>query len=737
MEVQISMRRLSLIYFSILFAFFATNNAFAQRQTTILSNGWKFIKQNVDVMSSTEKWEDVTVPHTWNAIDGQAGGGPVLDAYQNPVQAAEAQKLSRNQQTQSDDVRMKSGYYRGTCWYARNLDIPSDWKGKKRVFVRFQAASQVAKTFINKNLLGEHRGAFTAFTYELTDFLNYGQPNELRLEVDNSQRQDMAPLSGDFNMWGGIYRPVELIVTDVVCVSPLYFSTSGVFLTTKSLDNNKAVVDVKSYISNGRKPKGAKNYSEKVIVETQIIDKDGKTVATAQNETAVDFETTNTLVQTVTIPNPHRWQGRKDAYLYHAKVRVLKNGELIDEITQPLGLRTTAITQEKGFLLNGEVYPVYGVCRHQDKRDKGWAINADDEIQDNKNILEIGATAVRNAHYPQSQSWHNLADSAGLLMWDEVTVVNETRTTRAFWENTNEQLRELCYQLYNHPSVVWWGIFNELGNAPTPPADPQLAVLRDIAKSIDSSRIVVGATNQYGRKFNTIPDQIGFNIYPGWYFGDWDKEDGNTPENNYFEKYVNDRSRELGKRIAFAEYGAGGDVKHHIEGQPKKPNPAHGGPFHPEEWQTFVHEKDWAVIKDNPKMWGSFLWAINDFAAANRNEGSMPAINTKGLITHDRKIKKDAFYFYKANWNPEPMVYISSRRATQRKQQLTDIKVFSNIGQVELRVNGKSYGKIAPDSIKICLWKNVQLIPGKNKIEVKAISGKKKLVDTCEWVLIK
>jgi beta-galactosidase len=710
----------------------------ASRETLPLNSDWRFIRQSVDLAAATTAWESVTLPHTWNAVDGQAGSQRILNENQSPAEAAQAAAEARVRLAPTSDPHFQKGYYQGACWYARTLEAPADWKGRKRIFVRFGAACLVARTFLNQRILGEHRGAFTAFAYELTDLLNYSSKNDLRVEVDNSYREDIPPQSGDFNLWGGLYRTAELIVADIVCINPLHFASAGVYLTTKSLQPNQAVVEVKTLVSNGEKPPRfmVTIPPATVTVEAAILDAGGNTVARSSVEQSVAGETTATVIQTLALDHPHLWQGRSDPYLYTATVRVVQAGQVIDAVTQPLGLRTVAITPQRGFELNGRPYPIHGVCRHQDRRDQGWALSPADEEADTRFILEIGATAVRNAHYPQSESWHALGDRLGLLLWDEVPVVNETRNTRAFWENTYEQMREMVHQLYNHPSIAWWGIYNEIENLPTPPSGPELQRLRDIARELDPRRIVVAASDQGNRYYNLIPDQIAFNVYPGWYVGDWPKEEGYVGHLDQFAEFIEDRHREAGKRIAFAEYGAGGDIAHHTEGPPAIPEPAHGGPFQPEEWQTYVHEFDWATMKDHPMIWGTFFWAMFDFAAANRSEGSAPALNTKGLVTHDRRIRKDAFFLYKANWNPEPMVYITSSRAALRRLPVTEIKVYSNAESVELRLNGRSLGPVRPDRIQICRWPAVRLSPGTNCIEALGHFQKGAASDSCEWLLV-
>jgi beta-galactosidase len=669
----------------------ASTTLYAQRQTTDLASGWKFIKQDVDLGAATGDWENVTVPHTWNARDAQLGkaGNPTL----------------------------KDGYYRGACWYALSLDAPVEWKNK-RVFIRFEAAALVSKTYLNGELLGEHRGGFTAFCYELTPHLHFGAANDLRVQVDNSHQEDVPPLSGDFNIDGGLYRPVQLIVTDAVCVTPLDFASPGVYLTTKSLDRENATVEVKSLISNGG------DSSAKVTVESEIKDAAGKSVCTLSSEQTIEGNKTEPVPQNLSLANPHLWNGRKDPYLYSVTVRVIRDGKEVDEVVQPLGLRTLAITQEQGFLLNGEPYPIHGVNRHQDYYNKGWALSPADHDEDAQIMLDMGVTAVRLTHYPQSEYFHSLCDRNGLLLWNEVSLVNTIRDTPEFSANAELQLREMILQRYNHPSAAFWGTFNELENQKTPPPDALLQHLKEVIHELDPSRIDVGASDHNSRTYNKIPTAICFNFYPGWY-------DKGTPDD--IAKKIDDRAKEVGKRIGISEYGGGGNPFQHEEGPPQKIDQK--GEFHPEEWQSYLHEREWRIMQGNPKLWGTFLWVMFDFPSAGRHEGGHPGLNDKGLVTQDRKVKKDAYFFYKANWNPEPMVYIASRRSTPRKIASTEVTIYSNCAEVELIVNGQSLGKMQPDEVKIARWPEATLQPDQNHIEAVASGPTGKLSDSCDWVL--
>ncbi len=667
-----------------------TSGVAAARQDQMLGDGWKFIRDDAGLAAATDGWQMVTIPHTWNTKGADAG-----DRHADP--------------------HFKSGYYRGACWYARSLDIPADWRGK-RVFIRFEAASLVAKTWINGRLLGEHRGGFTAFCYELTPWIHFGAANELRVQVDNSHQEDIPPLSGDFNIDGGIYRPVHLIVTDPVCISPLNMASPGVYLTTRSLADSAAEVEVRTLVSNGAAA------SADLRVKTEIADAGGNIVASALEPASVQSGTTAEVLSTLRVSSPHLWDGRKDPYLYTAIVSVMRGNDTADSIEQPLGLRTVAISGEKGFLLNGRPYPIHGVNRHQDWGDQGWAATPANFDEDARLILDMGATAIRLTHYPQSDYWHNLCDHNGLLLWNEVSLVNEIRDTPEFSANAEQQLRELILQRYNHPSVAFWGLFNELSLKKTVSPDALLQRLKSVIRELDRTRLIVAAIAIGRKSYNQVPDHPCFNRYPGWY-----------QKYGILESLIQGDAKEVGKRIGMSEYGAGANIAQHEEGPLTQPKP--NGPFHPEEWQTHIHETDWAGMKDNPLIWGTFAWVMFDFQVASRNEGGQPHLNDKGLVTQDRKTKKDSYYFYQANWSDRPMVHIASSRMTPRRLAVTGVEVFSNCGKVELTVNGKSLGSAAPDKVNVFRWPNVTLQHGRNEVKAIAPSGQGELTDACEWVL--
>ena len=663
----------------------------ATRTDQELPDGWKFIKDDAGLTAATDSWETVTLPHTWNTVSADQGDHDKKDPH------------------------YKNSYYRGACWYVRTIDVPADWKGK-RVFLRFEAASLVARAYLNGQELGEHRGAFTAFCYELTPRLHPGA-NELRVQVDNSGQKDIAPLGGDFNIDGGLYRPVHLIVTDPVCISPLDMASPGVYLTTKSLNGSAAQIEVKTLVSNGQKS------AVQVQVKADIVDASGAIVATKTQPASVEAGQTAPVVVALSVPSPHLWNGRKGPYLYTTKVSLLEGTETSDSVDQPLGLRTVEISEEKGFLLNGQPYPIHGVNRHQDWGDQGWAASTANFDEDAQIMLDMGVTAIRLAHYPQSDYLHNLCDHNGILLWNEIPLVNLISTKPEFTANAEQQLREMILQRYNHPSVAFWGLFNELGLSSTPPPDELLQHLKTVVQELDSSRLIVCAIYKAKATWNQIPDHPSFNRYPGWYAGI-----------DNFDVNIKGDSAEVGKRVAYSEYGAGANPA--ADQQQEGPlTQKRGGKLHSEQWQVHVHEVVWNQFKDNPLLWGSFVWCMFDFQSSRRHEGGFIGVNDKGLVTEDRKIKKDAYFFYQANWTDKPMVRIASSRLTPRRQATTQIEVFSNCDKVELSVNGQALPSVSPDNVKVFRWSNVTLQSGPNNIVAKATSAQGTVTDSCQWVV--
>lgn len=648
---------------------------FAQRQDILLNNDWNF-RFSHQVQKGTEVRVDL--PHTWNAQDALSG---------------------------------KIDYKRGIGNYEKNLFIRPEWKGK-RLFIRFEGVNNIADVFINRRHIGEHRGGYGAFIFEITGKVEYGKENSILVRVNNGEQLDIMPLVGDFNFYGGIYRDVHLLITDETCISPLDYASPGVRLIQDSVSHRYAKVRAIVDLSNGSSGNQEVELNVRLLDGQRVVKEGTKNVNLSGNEVMqqeLTFE----------IDQPHLWNGRQDPFLYQAEVTLFRNGQMVDRVTQPLGLRFYRIDPDKGFFLNGKHLPLQGVCRHQDRSEVGNALRPQHHEEDVALMLEMGVNAVRLAHYPQATYFYDLMDKNGIIVWAEIPFVGPGGYNDkgfvdlpAFRANGKEQLKELIRQHYNHPSICVWGLFNELTELGDNPVE-YIKKLNVLAHQEDTTRPTTSASNQMG-DLNFITDAIAWNRYDGWY--------GGTPADlgKWLDRMHKDHPKIC---IAISEYGAGASIYHQQDSLVKTVPTSW---WHPENWQTYYHIENWKTISSRPYVWGSFVWNMFDFGAAHRTEGDRPGINDKGLVTFDRKVRKDAFYFYKANWNrEEPMLYLTGKRNTVRTQRLQTIIAFTNQAGAELFVNGKSYGKTTPDSYAILEWKNVELEPGEN--EIKVVSTNKKL----------
>ena len=460
------------------------------RESTRLDSGWRFNlgdadgAQNLKFGEHSDKfWQTVSVPHCWGWEDAEQG----------------------------------REYYRGPGWYRRTLDITPETD--KRYFLRFEAAGSVAEVYLNGRLLGKHRGAFGAFAFEITTNLSASGTNLLAVRVSNAPEPDLAPLSGDFPMYGGLYRPVHLVVTGPENFTLTDHGSPGVAWRQTTVTETQAVLDVTAQISVRRDRK------QPLTFVASVFDAAGHCVASNETAIAINAATNMTSPYSlrVVVPKPHLWNGRPDPYLYRAVVELRTTNEVVDAVEQPLGLRYFRVDPDRGFFLNGKPYPVYGVNRHQDRPDKGWAISEADQDEDLALIKEIGATAVRCAHYQHSEYFYSLCDKAGLLVWAEIPQVNGINDTPEFAKASREQLLDLIRQNINHPSIFCWSLFNEIGPGSGDP-HRNLQDLNVVANGEDPTRPTIAATRTVGfPQMNKIPDWLGWNLYYGWYVG---KKDG-------------------------------------------------------------------------------------------------------------------------------------------------------------------------------------------------------------------
>ena len=657
----------------------------AQRQDILLSGQWKFrfshqVKKGTEVL--------VSLPHTWNAQDALSG---------------------------------RMDYKRGIGNYERQLFVDSGWKGK-RLFLRFEGVNSIADVFINHRHIGQHRGGYGAFVFEITDRVEYGRENSILERVNNAEQLDVMPLVGDFNFYGGIYRDVHLLITDDVCISPLDYASPGVRLIQEEVSHQLAKVKaVVGLSSNCASPQEA-------TVELRLYDGEHE-VKKAVQQVTLPVGGESRIELPVELSHPHLWNGRQDPFLYTAEVTVVKEGKQVDRVTQPLGLRFYRIDPDQGFFLNGSHLPLHGVCRHQDRSEAGNALQSWHHDEDAALMVEMGVNAVRLAHYPQATYFYDLMDRLGIIVWAEIPFVGPGGycdkgfvDLPAFRENGQEQLREMIRQHYNHPSICVWGIFNELKEAGDNPVE-YIKELNSLAHREDSTRPTTAASNQSGA-LNFITDAIAWNRYDGWY-------GGTLADMGRWLDATHQKHPEL--CIAISEYGAGASICHQQDTLCKSVPDSW---WHPENWQTHYHRENWRTIAARPYLWGSFVWNMFDFGAAHRTEGDRPGINDKGLVTFDRKVRKDAFYFYKANWNrQEPVLHLAGKRNLLRTHRQQEILVFTNQPEAELFVNGRSCGRQKADELSTISWQNVELQPGENEIKVVSVGKKNTLSDSFRCTL--
>jgi len=594
------------------------------------------------------------------------------------------------------------------------------WK-KKRVFVRFEAASLVAKVFLNGKELGGHRGGFAAFCFELTPELNFDGTNTLVVRVDNKLQEDVIPLVGDFTVFGGLYRPVSLLVTEAVNLTPLDCGSPGVFIRQSNVSEKSAEVRVEAEVSNG------KSVAVDVGVRVSILDAKGNQITTSTKKDHLDGGLVKTISQPITILKPHLWNGVADPYLYTIRVELLVDGKVTDALGQPLGLRDFSFDTQSGFLLNGQPQQIHGVNRHQDWAGTGWAISPAQQDTDMKIMREMGVTGVRLAHYQHNDYFYQLCDQNGLLVWAELPMVNEVHSSQAFVETTKQQLKELIRQNINHPSIILWSVYNEISPSNKDNPVPIVNDLKKLAQVEDTSRPVTGALSLEGieklHAVGQLNDVLALNVYPGWYTG--------VPED--MGAIVDKWNSTYGTNgIIISEYGAGANIQHHQQDFSGRTGRAPKD-WHPEEWESIVHEKNYAAINSRPGVFGSFAWNMFDFASAARNEGGTPGINDKGLVTRDRQTRKDAYFFYQANWAGTPMVHITSSRDVQRTNNITAVKIYSNCLKVTLKVNGENCGEQTGDVLHIFRWEEISLQAGENLIEAEAVSSGGIIRDACRW----
>ena len=579
------------------------------RYITNFNSDWEFS------LHSDDNWEKVTLPHTWNNLDGQDGG---------------------------------NDYYRGKCTYRKTI-LKKDLPLGEEHYLEINGANLSSVVYLNGEKLKSHDGGYSTYRVRLKDLRD---ENILEVTVDNSPSDRVYPQTADFTFYGGLYRDVRLISLPSSHFSLENLGTPGI----KATPDVKGTLDVEVEVDG--------DYDS--ILYT-LLDREGK-VVTEENsrETKV----------TLSVPSPHLWNGRKDPYLYYIKAELLKGEERLDEVGSEIGFRSFRIDPERGFILNGEEYPLRGVSRHQDRKDKGNAISKEDHEEDMALIMEVGANTIRLAHYQHDQYFYHLCDKNGIVVWAEIPYISQHMSQGR--ENTISQMKELITQNYNHPSIVVWGLSNEItmGNPKDPDMLENHRILNDLCHTMDKTRLTTSAMLTVcgiDEEIVHISDVVSYNHYFGWYGGEVSM---NGPWFDAFhKKYPN-------KPIGCSEYGCEA-LNWHTS------RPIQGD--YTEEYQAYYHEEMIKQFFSRKYLWATHVWNMFDFGADARAEGGENGQNHKGLVTIDRKYKKDAFYAYKAWLSEEKFIHIASKRYVDRTEDITNVTVYSNLPEITLFLNGEKF----------------------------------------------
>ena len=544
-------------------------------------------------------------------------------------------------------------YWRGTCTYKTRFAAPAFDAETQQVWLQFEGVNASAKVVLNGHEVMTHDGGYSTFRADITALLN--ESNELTVDVDNSKNDRVYPQKADFTFYGGIYRDVSLIVVSKNHIALGHLGGCGVQITP-TVNGANADIEIKTLTEGDGE------------VEFSILDAAGSEVLTGKGNDA-----------TVTLENAHLWDGVRDPYLYTCVVRLVLNGDVQDEVRQRFGVRSFHVDPQKGFFLNGRHYPLHGVSRHQDRKALGNAITRKMHDEDMQLIKELGANTIRLAHYQHDQYFYDLCDEAGMVVWAEIPYISEHMPNGR--ENTISQMKELITQNYNHASIVCWGVSNEITISTKDKRDmlDNHHVLNDLCHEMDKTRLTTLACYAMCGPFNPvahITDLVSWNLYLGWYVPGL---------------FLNDLWMEFfhlcypNRPLGFSEYGAEGMPNLHSD------HPHRGD--HTEEYQAIYHEYMLHCFAHHSWMWATHVWNMYDFAADARDQGGEPGMNHKGLVTFDRKTKKDSFYIYKAWWSDEPFVHICSKRYVDRTQSEIEVKVYSNQKNVSLYVNGEKLGE--------------------------------------------
>ena len=615
-----------------------------------LNAGWQFIKlpRGIPVERENLDWETVSLPHTWYREEDP---------------------------------------YHGLVLYRREIGVGKAWK---KAFLEFEGADQRCRVFVNGREIGEHKGAYARFRFPVPEAALKSGEGRIEALLDNRVSADVSPNFGDFTIFGGLYRNVNLLVTSEDHFDYCFYGTDGVIARAAVQDDGSGLLALEPHVCTER--------DDACIVYT-LTGPEGELAAesTAPAKESVSLR----------VPEPKLWNGKKAPELYTLRAELQIDGETADEAEIRVGFRTVSMSPDDGLRLNGEHIKLCGVAKHQDRAGVFSAVSREQIDEDFALIREIGANAIRLSHYQHPQHTYDRCDEDGLLCWAEVPMLKMTENG-ALYANIEQQLIELVLQNIHHPSIFCWGIQNEIGMFRDAPfMHEECRVLTALVKRLDPNRLVTAA-NLYNVKpasqLNAITDMVGYNLYFGWYYGE-------MPDySKYLDNYHAQRPE---MPLGISEYGVDCNVKLHSETPRVKD--------YSEEFQALWHETVYPVLQSKDYLWGSFIWNMFDFSSDRRSEGGVKYINGKGLVSHDRTLRKDAFYYYKAKWSAEPFVHLCASRFVRRARERIDVKIYTNLPRVTLWKDGEKIGIGENNGNGTVLLRDVALAPGINQLW--AVSG--------------
>lgn len=616
------------------------------RKVYSLNQNWLFdkvINTKEESLHKIEKGENINLPHTWNI----------------------GENIERNLYV-----------------YEKNIEILEKHKNDD-LFLEFLGANSVCRVYLNDFYLGEHRGGYSTFRFKITNSYNWNGDNKLKVYVDNSLTTDVSPLTGDFTIYGGLYRSVNLICVNKVHFDLEYFGSPGIIVRTK-VSENLGNLDLEIH----------SNADLSILSRYEIYNESEELVYKIE-KSGIDKKIN------IDLESPKLWDAKNNPYLYKLKASLLEENSVLDEVSINFGFRKCELFPDKGFFLNNKHFFINGIAKHQDFEGVGNAINTSNIEKDFELIEEIGANSVRLSHYQHDQSVYDMCDKNGLVVWAEIPMLALPDNTDGVLLNASNQLKELILQNIHHPSICFWGIQNEIAmGGESLSMYKSIEELNNIAKELIPGEIICCANMHYVKNnshLNFITEMLGYNLYYGWYYG----------EMKDLDEWITKFHKENPKiPLGISEYGADCNLAFHSS-VPKVKD-------YSEEFQSKYHEETYSIIKSKDYLWGSYVWNMFDFGSSIRNEGGVKGKNCKGLVTFDRKVKKDSFYFYKANWSKSPFIHICEKRFINRAEEKIDIKIYSNLNNISLSVNDEHVKTLKGN--EIFLFKDVKLKNGENKI---------------------